>query len=930
MSDPRYYKYFAFISYSRKDEAFAKRLQHFLTGFKLPTSLCRQYPDKPQTLRPIYRDKTDLGVDKLNQGLTHGLSLSKYLIVICSENSARPNRDGKNWIDEEVRTFLSLEEGNTDRVIPVLLRQKGQRTVDCTPPAVKELGLLAADVWDKGENRVFSDVAAKMLGLEPDELWNWWERDQRNRRRGMALLGMLAASLITSVGWLAWDYFIPNYSYFTDYVECNNIPRGVNAIPKGMTKRLSSYYRITTQFHRITCIENLNAEGKRIATPELPGHRERPVAISVGYDNAGQYATEHIYSNAAGKAVQKRLVNDGTIMFVPADMCRDRASDSEFGRAAFSLSGRSGAYQGESPVNDLIVQYLQIKRENGYITEEHYSTDAKGKVYVSNAEGIWGRRFTRDAYGRVVEVNYLDKQDRTMPNRHGVATIRYEYDNKEGQVKRISYYDREGNRTPGPNKSAIENYRWKQGYLVEVSYWNTETERCYNADRISSYISRYDETGCEVLRLFYGTDGKPCMNTDGCAGFKYEYDVEGHLIAATRLDATKHPETTEDGYAVTELQNDENGNILTVTYYDENNRYSRSRDGYAIRQQSYDKNGNISTVAFYSAPGQPCTNTNGVAKIEISYQDKENRYTESYSDVNGNPCKSKMGFARMEQCYDDQKRTLTVKYFDEKNNPCMRKEGYAIQVESFDALGRRVAMEFRDTNGQLCMREGHYASWRAEYDTLGNEISCTIYDTENKICLHDLAFAGYRQTYDERGNITAKTFFGTDKQACLTRNGYASIQVSYDERGNQTSLSYYDTQGKRCGSDEGYSYVMQEYDERDMVTSCKYYDENNQPCLSAQGFHSAEYRYNEQGNSLEEATFGTDGKPCMNTYGFALRMVTYAPKTGRCTAVHYYDSDGNLCDSEQGCAYVLYIYDEKSRLISAEYYNAENQLIRKQ
>ena len=171
MAAPRYFKYFAFISYSRKDEAFAKRLQHFLMGFKLPTRLCKQYPDKPKALRPIYRDKTDLGVDVLNSGIKHGLSLSRHLIVICSENSAKPNKDGKNWIDTEVREFLKLDEENRNYVIPVLLREKnGPSTRECMPPAVQELGVLAADVSDKGEERVFSDVAAKMLLLEPEAL----------------------------------------------------------------------------------------------------------------------------------------------------------------------------------------------------------------------------------------------------------------------------------------------------------------------------------------------------------------------------------------------------------------------------------------------------------------------------------------------------------------------------------------------------------------------------------------------------------------------------------------------------------------------------------------------------------------------------------------------------------------------------------------
>ena len=229
MSTHRYYKYFAFISYSRRDEKFAQRLQKFLMGYKLPTKLCKQYPDRPKNLRPIYRDKTDLGVDNLNKGLSGALELSKYLIVVCSVNSARPNREGKNWIDEEVRTFVGLEEGNADRVIPVMLRQKGDGSTsrECTPSAVQELHLLAADVSDKGEERAFSDVAAKMLDLAPNDLWDWWGREQRKKRIVRRIFGGIAAMLAVAAGVWCWDYYVPHYNYYADYVEFDNIPCGV-------------------------------------------------------------------------------------------------------------------------------------------------------------------------------------------------------------------------------------------------------------------------------------------------------------------------------------------------------------------------------------------------------------------------------------------------------------------------------------------------------------------------------------------------------------------------------------------------------------------------------------------------------------------------------------------------------------------------------
>ena len=126
MSSSRIFKYCAFISYSSKDAKFAEKLHRYLSYFKLPSKLCQKYPQKPDNVRPIYRDKTNLIIDKLSDALKEALKVSKYLIVICSEHSAKPNEEGKNWIDEEVQDFVSFDPENVHRIIPVLLRKKNQ------------------------------------------------------------------------------------------------------------------------------------------------------------------------------------------------------------------------------------------------------------------------------------------------------------------------------------------------------------------------------------------------------------------------------------------------------------------------------------------------------------------------------------------------------------------------------------------------------------------------------------------------------------------------------------------------------------------------------------------------------------------------------------------------------------------------------------
>ena len=58
-------EYYAFISYKREDEKWAKWFQKKLEYYKLPIEIIRTRPELPQFLRPIFKDTTDLNGDTL-------------------------------------------------------------------------------------------------------------------------------------------------------------------------------------------------------------------------------------------------------------------------------------------------------------------------------------------------------------------------------------------------------------------------------------------------------------------------------------------------------------------------------------------------------------------------------------------------------------------------------------------------------------------------------------------------------------------------------------------------------------------------------------------------------------------------------------------------------------------------------------------------
>lgn len=82
------HNFFAFISYRHTDIKAAKRLQFLLESYNLPTMIQKMKPEAPKRFK-VFRDADELTSGVLSDELHHKLDESKYLIVICSPNSAQ-------------------------------------------------------------------------------------------------------------------------------------------------------------------------------------------------------------------------------------------------------------------------------------------------------------------------------------------------------------------------------------------------------------------------------------------------------------------------------------------------------------------------------------------------------------------------------------------------------------------------------------------------------------------------------------------------------------------------------------------------------------------------------------------------------------------------------------------------------------------------
>jgi len=190
------YKYFAFISYRHTDIKEAKRLQGLIERYSLPATLQQQRPDAPKRFK-VFRDTDELTSGELNEELRKKLDQSKWLVVICSPDSAQ-----SKYVGDEIAYFRS--KGRDKEIIPFIIKGvPHSKDGECFHPQLTlgGLELLGIDVqaetpslgWSRF-HKAFIRLVAKMLDLSFDELWNRRKRYIiRLRCLQVAMLAVIAA-----------------------------------------------------------------------------------------------------------------------------------------------------------------------------------------------------------------------------------------------------------------------------------------------------------------------------------------------------------------------------------------------------------------------------------------------------------------------------------------------------------------------------------------------------------------------------------------------------------------------------------------------------------------------------------------------------------------------------------------------------------------
>jgi hypothetical protein len=209
------FKYWAFISYSHRDEEWAQWLHKELETYRVPRRLVgRETPlgPVPRRLFPVFRDREELpGSADLGGNISGALARSRTLIVVCSPRSA-----ASRWVNEEIKTFKAL--GREDRVLCLIVGGEPNATdfpeagePECFPPALRfrvrpdgtltenRVEPIAADAREGKDGRENSKlkILAGILGVGFDELRQ--RERQRVLRRRVRLAAAAAVALVLAV-----------------------------------------------------------------------------------------------------------------------------------------------------------------------------------------------------------------------------------------------------------------------------------------------------------------------------------------------------------------------------------------------------------------------------------------------------------------------------------------------------------------------------------------------------------------------------------------------------------------------------------------------------------------------------------------------------------------------------------------------------------
>lgn len=939
------YTYYAFVSYSHKDEKWGKWIQNALEHYRLPAAVRKEVGKPlPEKIHPVFRDDTDLGACRLEAGLQQELEQSRFLIVVCSPNSAKPNTEGKHWVNEEVVRFCAM--GRADRVIPVIVDGTAE-TAFC--PKIAEEGLLGLDATKHPKARILNDLVAKILGLRPDELWRREERRLRAKRRLQASALLLAAAFVALGGFIWWDCTRTVVRAFADYVDSFGLPEGRTPLtPQQVAQRHIHYrfefrgYRHGDSIHADSAAPSLLkswgfrrvlrrvVQANSFGVPRevnIEAWRNRPVIIDCSGEN--DYRRD-------GSLQHYRIPSFGDRgeQFFSLEADHGRPNEIVIRKGAGDSSSRFTYMQGAMTRNDVffepvagiaastmnrIAKFETKRDELGRAVKIRFLADDGSPT--SDVDGIFGMDMSLDDLGRVVEESYLSRKEdgsffvrenrigvarkqftydgdalhsiacfdsagNPVPDETGICSIRFEID-EVGNVSSESHFDEEGNLAY--DRMGIASLFFSYDGFGNMKSWENRDASgslVYNTEGIARLVSQFDGNGNEIERAYFGTNGMPAVTSQGFSVVRFVRNQNGRITKMASFDGENNPVPGPEGQFSREDEYDANDRVVKMTYLDASGRPMCGLEGFATMTFAYDDGGNLLETAFFDDNGKPTLNKEGVHLNRFEWDEfGHGQKGHSYWGTNGLPTFSREGWHRVS--YETRRgRVASETYFSTNGAQTLNARGFSRVTHKFDRMGNVTnEIYWAPDNSMTCCREGQ-AGWSAEYDDRGNGVWIGTFAPDGSLSDNGQGVTSIRRIYDKRGLMTDEIGLGKDGQAIKNTGGFARRHIEYDHLGH--------------------------------IAKETLFDENDKAVCAMGEACQTSYEYDRLGRNVTKTWTTVDGKLANNHHGFAEIQCEF-DTLGRPLKTLYLDKNGKPTPGPEGVPEVIRCFDSAGHLVKMEF-----------
>lgn len=855
------YTYYAFISYKRKDEKWARWLQRRLQNYRLPSRLCKQYRTLSPRLSPVFLDKENLTSGELKKSLQKELSASRFLIVICS----RAAYEEPFYLNHEIQSFL--DSGHTpEQIIPFIIDESPAPEKECFPPVLQEVcqtsNLLGINVNDSGRRNAFLKVIAYMHNLKLTEVESAEDKRRRRIRWTLAICSTFVFLCLAVTGYKLWDYYVPKVKYYLDYTTKWGVPVGIGEVDKDQMGETYGFYAIESVRNQVTELRYENIHGK-LQEQQNPSLMDRPARITYVIDEKTGQLIETVDYDATNKALLKRTYTYGNnemlvYLWKPHN---PTLSASLATKEQWSYEYNANSFlPGEVPdaVARIMCYGVRFDENTGYISEMRFYSDTY-RTPAADATGILGYLYTCDEYGRIVSqkniwpIEEADNEyyDKVLYVYQGYDLIQVKYVNSRGKlaygpegVSVCDYAYDENHNTVECAFSRIEGMavtedwddrrmHYEQGNLVSIGEGTREVSWEYS----------YDASGNPVEGVYVINDWFPTYGLKQYMAWRAVYDEQNRVIQKTYYGTDMEPLEPVEHYSY-----DEWGNLCRFITKDLDGMYMLNKEGWAGWEKQYD--GNLLMETMYYVPDK-------VLDLDLLNEDDRNNQLA-------------LIFQKGKKATDYVEPLVYEKY-------------------QYDSYGNLKRVDYLDAKGELLKNKDGYSSIYYEHNEQGLLCLFMYLDTENKPVRagwYDFASVSYE--YSEYGQVTKVVYYdenGEPRPESLSTN-VVGLEISYYPNRLIERITYIDANGLPTEGDKGYAIEEYEYDAQGRMTWHRYWDSAG---------NSVGYYYDPM------FTFGDE-----LWLSYAQKHIEYIDTEEKSITIEtHYDGNGNLAECNGGGARIV-------------------------